>query len=71
VFAWEQRTAVGVSVAVAVARSSVSRGWQHLGALTNLVALYFVGMLLAIFFAFKLKLNTMVNTRPASDRSLL
>ncbi|KAG2601023.1 hypothetical protein PVAP13_5KG564700 [Panicum virgatum] len=37
--------------------SGVSRGcgWQHLAALTNLVAFYFVGMPLAIFFAFRLK----------------
>ncbi|RCV27549.1 hypothetical protein SETIT_5G333400v2 [Setaria italica] len=41
--------------------SGVARGcgWQHLAALTNLVAFYFIGMPLAIFFAFKLKLNTM------------
>ncbi|KAF8663836.1 hypothetical protein HU200_055170 [Digitaria exilis] len=38
--------------------SGVSRGcgWQHLAALTNLVAFYFIGMPLAILFAFKLKL---------------
>ncbi|KAL6845482.1 hypothetical protein ACP4OV_024977 [Aristida adscensionis] len=38
--------------------SGVSRGcgWQHLGAMTNLVAYYFVGVPLAILFAFKLKL---------------
>ncbi|PUZ54580.1 hypothetical protein GQ55_5G143400 [Panicum hallii var. hallii] len=40
--------------------SGVSRGcgWQHLAALTNLVAFYFVGMPLAIFLAFKLKFYT-------------
>ncbi|KAG2591998.1 protein DETOXIFICATION 19-like isoform X2 [Panicum virgatum] len=40
--------------------SGVSRGcgWQHLAALTNLVAFYFVGMPLAILFAFKLKFYT-------------
>lgn len=37
--------------------SGVSRGcgWQHLAALTNLVAYYFVAMPLALLFAFKLK----------------
>ncbi|CAL4973826.1 unnamed protein product [Urochloa decumbens] len=37
--------------------SGVARGcgWQHLAALTNLVAFYFVGMPLAILFAFKLE----------------
>ncbi|GJN07366.1 hypothetical protein PR202_ga25190 [Eleusine coracana subsp. coracana] len=40
--------------------SGVARGcgWQHLAAVTNLVAFYFVGMPLAIFFAFKLKFYT-------------
>ncbi|OEL15851.1 Protein DETOXIFICATION 19 [Dichanthelium oligosanthes] len=40
--------------------SGVARGcgWQHLAALTNLVAFYFIGMPLAIFFAFKLKFYT-------------
>ncbi|KAL6657995.1 hypothetical protein ACP70R_005775 [Stipagrostis hirtigluma subsp. patula] len=40
--------------------SGVSRGcgWQHLAAMTNLVAFYFVGMPLAVLFAFKLKLYT-------------
>ncbi|XP_062222676.1 protein DETOXIFICATION 19-like [Phragmites australis] len=40
--------------------SGVSRGcgWQHLGAMTNLVAYYFVGLPLAILFAFKLKFYT-------------
>lgn len=40
--------------------SGVSRGcgWQHLAALTNLVAFYLVGMPLAILFAFKLKFHT-------------
>jgi MATE family multidrug resistance protein len=43
----------------------VSRGcgWQHLAALTNLVAFYFVGMPLAIFLAFKLKFYTKVNSQ--------
>jgi multidrug resistance protein, MATE family len=42
--------------------SGVARGcgWQHLAAVTNLVAFYFVGMPLAIFFAFKLKFYTKV-----------
>ncbi|RCV27544.1 hypothetical protein SETIT_5G333100v2 [Setaria italica] len=42
----------------------VSRGcgWQHLVALTNLVAFYLIAMPLAILFAFKLKLYTKVNT---------
>lgn len=37
--------------------AGVSRGcgWQHLAAMTNLVAFYLVGMPLAILFAFKLK----------------
>ena len=35
-------------------------GWQHLVAMTNLVAFYFIGMPLAIFFAFKLNLYTKV-----------
>nr|CAB3492120.1 unnamed protein product [Digitaria exilis] len=37
--------------------SGVSRGcgWQHLAAMTNLVAYYVIGMPLAILFAFKLK----------------
>ncbi|OEL15852.1 Protein DETOXIFICATION 19 [Dichanthelium oligosanthes] len=40
--------------------SGVSRGcgWQHLAALTNLVAYYLVAMPLAILFAFKLKFYT-------------
>ncbi|CAL4979163.1 unnamed protein product [Urochloa decumbens] len=40
--------------------SGVSRGcgWQHIGAMTNLVAFYLVGMPLAILFAFKLKFYT-------------
>ncbi|KAL6840665.1 hypothetical protein ACP4OV_029529 [Aristida adscensionis] len=40
--------------------SGVARGcgWQHLAAMTNLVAFYFVGMPLAILFAFKLRLHT-------------
>uniref|UniRef100_A0A0A9EZ95 Protein DETOXIFICATION n=2 Tax=Arundo donax TaxID=35708 RepID=A0A0A9EZ95_ARUDO len=40
--------------------SGVSRGcgWQHLGAMTNLVAYYLVGLPLAILFAFKLKFYT-------------
>ncbi|KAL5197943.1 hypothetical protein ABZP36_001455 [Zizania latifolia] len=40
--------------------SGVARGcgWQHLAAVTNLVAFYFIGMPLAIFFAFKLKWHT-------------
>ncbi|CAO2144925.1 unnamed protein product [Urochloa humidicola] len=40
--------------------SGVSRscGWQHMAALTNLVAFYLVGMPLAILFAFKLKFYT-------------
>ncbi|KAL6840666.1 hypothetical protein ACP4OV_029530 [Aristida adscensionis] len=40
--------------------SGVARGcgWQHLAAMTNLVAFYFVGMPLAVLFAFKLKLHT-------------
>ncbi|XP_052162345.1 protein DETOXIFICATION 19-like [Oryza glaberrima] len=40
--------------------SGVARGcgWQHLAAVTNLVAFYFIGMPLAIFFAFKLKWYT-------------
>jgi multidrug resistance protein, MATE family len=44
--------------------SGVARGcgWQHLAAATNLVAFYFVGMPLAIFFAFKLKFYTKVRT---------
>ncbi|CAN6183478.1 unnamed protein product [Urochloa humidicola] len=39
--------------------SGVSRGcgWQHLAAVTNLVAFYFVGMPLALLFAFKLDLR--------------
>ena len=50
--------------------AGVSRGcgWQHLAALTNLVAFYFVGMPLAIFFAFKLKLYTKVNDPSVSDQ---
>lgn len=42
--------------------SGVARGcgWQHLAAVTNLVAFYFIGMPLAIFFAFKLKWYTKV-----------
>jgi hypothetical protein len=45
--------------------AGVSRGcgWQHLAALTNLVAFYFVGMPLAIFLAFKLKFYTKVNSQ--------
>ena len=35
-------------------------GWQHLAAMTNLVAFYFVGMPLAILFAFKLNFYTKV-----------
>ncbi|KAM0895588.1 hypothetical protein ACQ4PT_023744 [Festuca glaucescens] len=40
--------------------SGVARGcgWQHLAAMTNLVAFYFIGMPLAILFAFKLNFNT-------------
>ncbi|KAF0908223.1 hypothetical protein E2562_023845 [Oryza meyeriana var. granulata] len=40
--------------------SGVARGcgWQHLAAVTNLVAFYFIGMPLAIFFAFELKWYT-------------
>ncbi|CAM0909795.1 unnamed protein product [Alopecurus aequalis] len=40
--------------------SGVARGcgWQHLAAITNLVAFYFIGMPLAIFFAFKLNFYT-------------
>lgn len=40
--------------------SGVARGcgWQHLAAVTNLVAFYFVGMPLAILFAFKLNFYT-------------
>ncbi|VAH43122.1 unnamed protein product [Triticum turgidum subsp. durum] len=34
------------------------RGWQHLAAITNLVAFYFIGMPLAILFAFKLNFYT-------------
>ncbi|RLN34908.1 protein DETOXIFICATION 19-like [Panicum miliaceum] len=39
--------------------SGVARGcgWQHLAAVTNLVAFYFVGMPLAVFLAFKLDLR--------------
>ncbi|CAL5083114.1 unnamed protein product [Urochloa decumbens] len=39
--------------------SGVARGcgWQHLAAVTNLVAFYFVGMPLALLFAFKLDLR--------------
>ena len=50
--------------------AGVSRGcgWQHLAALTNLVAFYLVGMPLAIFFAFKLKLYTKVNDPSVSDQ---
>ncbi|KAG8080458.1 hypothetical protein GUJ93_ZPchr0007g4423 [Zizania palustris] len=42
--------------------SGVARGcgWQHLAAVTNLVAFYFIGMPLAIFFAFKLEWHTKV-----------
>jgi hypothetical protein len=41
----------------------VSRGcgWQHLAALTNLVAYYFVAMPLALLFAFKLKFYAKVS----------
>ncbi|KAL6657996.1 hypothetical protein ACP70R_005776 [Stipagrostis hirtigluma subsp. patula] len=40
--------------------SGVARGcgWQHLAAVTNLVAFYFVGMPLAVLLAFKLKFYT-------------
>ncbi|KAM3383811.1 hypothetical protein ACQJBY_008457 [Aegilops geniculata] len=40
--------------------SGVARGcgWQHLAAITNLVAFYFIGMPLAILFAFKLNFYT-------------
>ncbi|KAF2922956.1 hypothetical protein DAI22_07g153300 [Oryza sativa Japonica Group] len=40
--------------------SGVARGcgWQHLAAVTNLVAFYVIGMPLSIFFAFKLKWYT-------------
>ncbi|KAG2558947.1 hypothetical protein PVAP13_8NG320800 [Panicum virgatum] len=40
--------------------AGVSRGcgWQHLAAMTNLVAFYLVGMPLAVLFAFKLKFYT-------------
>ncbi|XP_047073861.1 protein DETOXIFICATION 19-like [Lolium rigidum] len=40
--------------------SGVARGcgWQHLAAMTNLVAFYIIGMPLAILFAFKLNFNT-------------
>ncbi|XP_051215742.1 protein DETOXIFICATION 19 [Lolium perenne] len=40
--------------------SGVARGcgWQHLAAMTNLVAFYCIGMPLAILFAFKLNFNT-------------
>ncbi|KAM3371431.1 hypothetical protein ACQJBY_018693 [Aegilops geniculata] len=40
--------------------SGVARGcgWQHLAAITNLVAFYFIGMPLAILFAFKLSFYT-------------
>ncbi|XP_037483855.1 protein DETOXIFICATION 19-like isoform X1 [Triticum dicoccoides] len=40
--------------------SGVARGcgWQHLAAITNLVAFYFIGMSLAILFAFKLNFYT-------------
>ncbi|CAO2149915.1 unnamed protein product [Urochloa humidicola] len=40
--------------------SGVSRGcgWQHMAAMTNLVAFYLVGMPLALLFAFKLKFYT-------------
>ncbi|CAN6218909.1 unnamed protein product [Urochloa humidicola] len=39
--------------------SGVARGcgWQHMAAVTNLVAFYFVGMPLALLFAFKLDLR--------------
>ena len=39
--------------------SGVARGcgWQHLAAVTNLVAFYFVGMPLAVLLAFKLDLR--------------
>jgi Na+-driven multidrug efflux pump len=42
--------------------SGVSRGcgWQHMGAMTNLVAFYLVGMPLAILFSFRLKFYTKV-----------
>uniref|UniRef100_A0A453AW96 Protein TRANSPARENT TESTA 12 n=1 Tax=Aegilops tauschii subsp. strangulata TaxID=200361 RepID=A0A453AW96_AEGTS len=33
-------------------------GWQHLAAITNLVAFYFIGLPLAILFAFKLNFYT-------------
>ncbi|KAI4964963.1 hypothetical protein ZWY2020_057758 [Hordeum vulgare] len=40
--------------------SGVARGcgWQHLAAMTNLVAFYFIGMPLAVLFAFKLNFYT-------------
>ncbi|XP_073364152.1 protein DETOXIFICATION 19-like isoform X1 [Aegilops tauschii subsp. strangulata] len=40
--------------------SGVARGcgWQHLAAITNLVAFYFIGLPLAILFAFKLNFYT-------------
>ncbi|KAJ1291012.1 hypothetical protein BS78_02G286600 [Paspalum vaginatum] len=40
--------------------SGVARGcgWQHVAAVTNLVAFYFVGMPLAVLFAFKLDMRT-------------
>ncbi|KAF7086412.1 hypothetical protein CFC21_089700 [Triticum aestivum] len=40
--------------------SGVARGcgWQHLAAMTNLVAFYFIGMPLAMLFAFKLNFYT-------------
>ena len=51
-------------------QAGVSRGcgWQHLAALTNLVAFYFVGMPLAILLAFKLKFYTKVNDPSVSDQ---
>ena len=39
-------------------------GWQHLAAMTNLVAFYFIGMPLAMLFAFKLNFYTTVINYP-------
>ena len=49
--------------------AGVSRGcgWQHLAAMTNLVAFYLVGMPLAILFAFKLKFYAKVRTSVSID----
>ncbi|KAI5021193.1 hypothetical protein ZWY2020_055038 [Hordeum vulgare] len=47
-----------ISIVLDSAQGVLGCGWQHLAAMTNLVAFYLAGMPVAIFLAFKLNLYT-------------